>query len=154
MRVRLSSMIGALVATGALGCNLVADPGSVAEPTTTNKAAVTDVAAPRSGTRRSSVFRESDIKTGPQPGTPAAQPIPRRAIVPASEHPGHFREKVVDKTAAQTPTSAPPAVPAAYVAKQRDYLARWDELRRTITGLPQEEQDARRAELKRTVLGE
>lgn len=92
-----------------------------------------------------------DPATVPRP-VPAAGPPPAEEF--ASDDPVHFRNKVVDRPTDTAATGTPPAVSDAYMAKQREYLARWEELRRTSAGLSEEEQESRRAQLKRTVLGD
>lgn len=94
-----------------------------------------------------------------EPLTPNAQgkgsPVPPPRDRPASEHPGHFANKVVAKPArVASETAAPSAIPAAYRAKQDEYLRQWAALQPTLAGVPPEEQDARRAELKKSVLGD
>ena len=102
--------------------------------------------------------RENDV--GPRPGTPPPQQIARVPEAPASQHPGHLSNKVVtgktrDRPASMGTLSLTPApAPADYIAKQNQYQQEWLELQPTIANLPPEEQDARRAALKRAVLGD
>jgi hypothetical protein len=126
-------------------CNL--SQPSAREESTTRASAVTAAA------RASLPPRSAWNDIGPRPGTPPPQQIPRPALVPASEHPAHFRKKVVDKPPLAS-RGAPPPVPAAYIAKQNEYLRQWGELEPTISDLPPEARDGRRAALKRQVLGD
>lgn len=124
------------------------------EPTATRTSAITAAIAGRPSTRPPlGAYRASDI--GPQPGMATVPPqrIPQRRAVPASQYPAHFRNKVVDKPPPNA-TDAPPPVPAAYIAKQNEYLRQSGELEPTISSLPPEEREARRAALKRQVLGD
>ena len=132
------------MATGLACAN---EPAAPTADTTTRKAAVT-AAAPSRG------LPQSLDDVGMRPGGTPPQQIVRPPDVPASQHPGHFRNKVVDKPAPIAGGTAPPRVPAAYVAKQDEYLRQWSALQPTIADLPQQEQDARRAALKRSVIGE
>jgi len=126
-------------------CNL--SQPSAREESTTRASAVTAAA------RASLPPRSAWNDIGPRPGTPPPQQIPRPAAVPASQHPGHFENKVVNKPPAVAAV-APPPVPAAYVAKQNEYLRQLSAIEPTVGTLPVEERNARRAALKRQVLGE
>jgi hypothetical protein len=79
--------------------------------------------------------------------------IPRPPVLSASQHPAHFANKSLDKPA-PTKEGPPPPVTTAVIAKQNEYLRQWNALEPTIADLPAEDQRARRAALKRQVMGE
>jgi hypothetical protein len=144
-----------LVAVAVLGATATAcDQGGGGEAATTTRTSAVTTAPSALPPSQPSFFRASDI--GPAPGLARvpAQQIARPSAVPASQNPAHFRNKAIKKEQ-QPVTGAPlPPVPAAYVAKQTEYLRQWSQLQPTIANLPIEEQDARRAALKRSVLGD
>jgi hypothetical protein len=106
-----------------------------------------------------------------EPGRPlgfrgAVAAVRNAPQVSAAEHPGHFSDKGMNKTArratagAATPAGAasvasatPPVVSADKMAKQRSYLEQWQQVEPSLAALSQEERDARRAALKKSVLG-
>jgi hypothetical protein len=91
---------------------------------------------------------------GAASGAPPPRQMSRPPSVPASEHPGHFADKKVERPAPTTRGALPPSAPAAYAAKQIQYLERWKELQPTLSALPEQEQAAQRAALKHSILGE
>jgi hypothetical protein len=154
MRVRLSSMIGALAVAAALGCSKSDEPVGH-EPTSTRTSAITQAAPPAAPPNQADMLRPSDI--GPAPGLAPAQfqQIPRPVDIPASQQPAHASNKVVNKPLPAPGADVPLApVPAAVIAKQNEYLRQRAQLDPTIATLPAAEQEARRAVLKRQVMGE
>jgi hypothetical protein len=131
------------------------EPGSVgAESTTTKRSAVTASAVPPNVAHREDDFGppRRSVTLGP-PGAVAPVPPPPAAL-PAAQYLGHVRNKTVDKPPPERIGAPPPPVPAEYIAKQKEYAKRLGDLGPTIVNLPPEEQKARRAALKRSVLGD
>lgn len=132
--------VGIAVAALATGC----DQGNPAGEVVLKRSAVTAAAPSQPG-----IFRESDVVL--PPGGAVIQGIP----MPAMRLPGQPKGKTVAKPVLAATVGTPaPAPPAAYVAKQNEYLRQWNALQPTIATLSVAEQDARRAALKRQVVGE
>lgn len=142
-----------LAAMACLAC--VNEPGS-SSTTTVTRRAVSTPSAPSAATVSS--YRKNDFGSSPStfrplpPGPPVTAPS-QPAAVSAAQYPGHFRNKVVNKPAADPLAWTPPPASAAYIAKQNDYARQLKDLEPTIAGLPADEQATRRADLKRSVLG-
>src|SRR5262249_22039084 len=89
----------------------------------------------------------------------APPPLPKlERELSAAENPAHAADKVVDKpTHARSAAIDPRTIaspPAEYMSKQQTYLERSRALDAQYSRLSQAERDAKRAELKRAVLGE
>jgi hypothetical protein len=144
------------IAVAALACNNQNEPDS--NSTMMKRSAVTASAAAGAVIN----YRENDFGRPPSnlPPLPPAQPpavSPSPPLaVPASQHPGHLSNKVVNKPAARAGAGAPmsPAPTAEYRTKQAAYLQQLQQLEPSIAGRPAEEQELRRAALKHSVLGQ
>jgi len=135
----------------------VNEPGSSgATETTTRRSAVTAASASPNVfvPHREDDFGQPRRSVTLRPPGPLVPSPPPPAAVPGSQHSGHFRNKAVAKAAPPAPTQQPPPVPGWYVARQNEYQRQWSELQPTISKLSPEEQRARRATLKRQVLGD
>jgi hypothetical protein len=143
----------AMGVTALAGCDqekpVVDAPG---EPVTVQRSAVTAAATPtRAATLPPGAYRESDIRPLPAAAVqglsqPAAQRLPGQ--------PKGFVAAKPAAAAAVAPAAPPSPPPAQYVAKQNEYLRQWNALQPTLGKLSEGEQNARRAALKRQVLGE
>jgi hypothetical protein len=91
---------------------------------------------------------------GPDEMPPSPTFAPPPPPLPASRHPAHFGNKPAALPATNEAAIPPPPVTADTMAKQQEYVARWDKMRAQLRALPQAEQDERLAALKRSVLGE
>ena len=127
-------------------------------PTTTGQSALSATGRPQGASTRvpkgpratpGSAMREVPVEAIP-PGPTFPRP---EAPVPASQHSAHFMNKSTQRPSAAVGAPPPPVTRDA-IAKQRDYLGKWDQLRASIADLPKDEQEKRRADLKRSVLGE
>jgi len=136
----------AIAATTFLACN--SDVPAPNDQVTARTSAVTTSAPTDEPT-----FRRGNDYGAPPNAAPPKQTA-RSPVVAVSEHPFHVRNKLVEKPARAAAVAPPPTPPAAYVAKQNEYIEKWRELEATKAGLSPGEQDARRAALKRSVLGE
>jgi hypothetical protein len=95
-------------------------------------------------------LRELPPPTG---GVPVALGSPRAPELTEAEHRALVRSKLAAKPAARA-VGTPPPVSAGYIAKQQQYLEKWKEMRPSIAELSPEEQNRRRAALKRSLLGD
>jgi hypothetical protein len=144
--------IAAPIAAGAACTN-----GAVDSAVTKERSAVTAAAVPSSPTVNVSPPSANGrrLREARMPSNWTQPAVPSRAMdLSANQHPGHFGNKVVDKPAAPTSVARPAPVPAAYIAKQNEYIQKWTDLQPTLASLPADEQARRRAALKRQVLGE
>jgi hypothetical protein len=96
---------------------------------------------------------------GPRPGDRPAQQLPRTRTLPAAEHATLLRDETASGRRLAEPapeTGAPAPRPAEnrseLLRKHEAFLTEWNQLKPTIAHLPPEEQEARRAALKRSVI--
>ncbi len=149
------ALFGVGLGIAALACSNPIEPDRREVTTTTRTSAVTATGAPASTTLTPpapTAQRPTDF--GFPPGTPLPQSIAHAVAVPASQHAGHFQNKVISKPAPVGAALPPPAPPAAYIAKQQEYVRQWKDLMPTIANLPPEEQEARRGALKTSIVGQ
>lgn len=135
-------------ATNLLGCQSSDPSARQSELSSARESAITASSEQRGFP---DVTRPSDV--GVPPGT-IMRHILRPLAVSASQHPGHFRNKLSIKPAAETSATLLPAPSVEYLAKQAEYAARLKILEPTLVGMPENEQATRRADLKATVLGD
>ncbi len=156
--------IATIVATVGLGCT----PG-LSEPPASDPVAESTEAL----TTGSSQAARAGHPAFSEPGRPfgfrgaaAVEAVKNAPQLSAAQHPGHFSDKAMNKPARPSMTGAAspltgasaasvssPAVSADKISRQRSYLQQWQDLEPSLASLSQEERDARRAALKKSVLG-
>lgn len=90
-------------------------------------------------------------------GTRSLPAAPAQSRAVGMNHPGHFSDKVTEKPAhvsAPAGRAAAPVPNPAVIAKQAAYLQEWRRLQPSLAKLSPDEQSVRRANLKRSILGE
>ncbi len=158
MRDRLQIVL--VFTVGLLGCT--EEKVGQKEGTTTVQAALSETSAAQAAAQPASP------PGGPPTGWEAPRPpglalaggASRAPDQPAAQHPGHTSNKrdpakPIKEGPRDEASAAVSAQPAAdYVAKQNKYLRDWQDLKPSLANLSPEEQEARRAALKKSVLGD
>jgi hypothetical protein len=145
----VTGVAAALLALAAAmsGCNDSSVPGSSAAPPGTVAASASWPSAP-SDTARAPVGAPS--RAGDSPSRPLSI---AEALAGARDPHHQFNEVNVKRASTELPSPAK-APPAAYMAKQADYLRKWKDLAATQPSASAEEIEAQRIALKRSTLGD
>jgi hypothetical protein len=140
---------GALLLLGFIGCNA---PSSSVETGRTQAALAADPNASAPQPVGQGAFGQ--FEAPPPANLVAPAGVTRAPILSASQHPGHLADKVVKKPSPSAQAAAAPAaVDPDVIRKQSAYLQQWEAMRPSVAGLPTAEQERRRADLKRQVMG-
>jgi hypothetical protein len=147
----LSGVVALLALPIGAGCETAKDPNPLAEsqPVEVKRSAITEGAPKPSNLH--DLNRPSDV--GERPGAARPPGVAAPSALAASRNPERLANKVVNRPAPSVP-AAPPPVSAEAIAKQNQYLRKAKEQAPGIAALSAEEQEQRRGELKRQVLGE